>query len=67
MTAESAPPGIPRGPQASSKGFPGAVEDVKQASHYITKRAGGHGAVREVIDMILKAKGLWDHVLQRYL
>ena len=44
-----------------------AVEDVKQASHYITKRAGGHGAVREVIDMILKAKGLWDHVLQRYL
>jgi len=43
-----------------------AVEDVKRASHYVTRRPGGHGAVREVVDLILKAKGLWDQVLQPY-
>ena len=45
---------------------PNAVEEVRLASHYTTQRAGGRGAVREVIDQILKAKGLWDSVLDRY-
>jgi 3-deoxy-D-manno-octulosonate 8-phosphate phosphatase (KDO 8-P phosphatase) len=45
---------------------PDAVEEVKQASHYVTRRPGGAGAVREVVDLILKAKGLWDQILQRY-
>ncbi len=45
---------------------PNAVEEVKHVSHYITPRAGGHGAVREVITILLKAKGLWDQVLGRY-
>ena len=45
---------------------PNAVNEVKQASHYVTQRAGGHGAVREVVDLLLKAKGLRDQVLQRY-
>jgi 3-deoxy-D-manno-octulosonate 8-phosphate phosphatase (KDO 8-P phosphatase) len=45
---------------------PGAVDEVRQASHYITQRSGGRGAVREVIDNILKSKGLWDSVLSRY-
>ena len=43
-----------------------AVEDVKRGSHYVTRRSGGHGAVREVIELLLKAKGLWDQVLQSY-
>jgi 3-deoxy-D-manno-octulosonate 8-phosphate phosphatase (KDO 8-P phosphatase) len=33
-----------------------AHEDVRWAAHYITKKSGGRGAVREVIDMLLKAK-----------
>ena len=45
---------------------PNAVEEVKRVSHYVTQRPGGRGAVREVVDMILKAKGLWDQLLQRY-
>lgn len=45
---------------------PNAVEDVKRVSHYITQRPGGRGAVREVVELILHAKGLWDHVMQRY-
>ena len=43
-----------------------AVEEVKHVAHYITRRSGGRGAVRETVEMILKAKGLWDHVMQRY-
>jgi 3-deoxy-D-manno-octulosonate 8-phosphate phosphatase (KDO 8-P phosphatase) len=45
---------------------PNAVEEVQRISHYVTQRPGGHGAVREVIDLMLKAKGLWEQVLQRY-
>ena len=45
---------------------PNAVEEVRQVSHYITQRQGGRGAVREVVGIILKAKGLWEQVLQRY-
>ena len=35
-----------------------APEEVKQASHYVTKIPGGRGAVREVIDMLLAAKSI---------
>ena len=45
---------------------PNAVDEIKRVSHYVTRRQGGHGAVREVIDLILKAKGLSEQVLQRY-
>ncbi len=45
---------------------PDAVEEVKAACHYVTHRSGGHGAVREVVELILRAKGLWEQVLQRY-
>ena len=45
---------------------PNAVDEVKQACHYVTQRPGGRGAVREVVQLLLKAKGLWDQVLQRY-
>ena len=43
-----------------------AVEEIKSASHYVTNRPGGRGAVREVVAMLLKAKGLWDKVLEPY-
>ena len=45
---------------------PNAVDEIKQISHYVTQRSGGRGAVREAIEMILKAKGLWDQVMERY-
>ena len=44
-----------------------AVPDIKQTCHYVTQRPGGQGAVREVIELILKAKGLWDGILAQYL
>jgi len=46
---------------------PNAVEEVKNSAHYITKKQGGKGAVREVIEIILKSQGLWDKVTSEYL
>ncbi len=43
-----------------------AVEEVKRFSHLVTKRKGGRGAVREVIELILKAQGKWETALSRY-
>jgi len=36
-----------------------AVEEAKAAADYVTQNCGGNGAVREVIEMILKAQELW--------
>ena len=44
-----------------------AVEETKQAAHYITEQKGGHGAVREVTELILKSQNRWDDLMKRYL
>jgi len=46
---------------------PNATDEVKRAAHYITRRPGGGGAVREVIEMILKAQKSWAGVIAKYL
>ncbi len=43
-----------------------ARTDVKSAAHFITEARGGQGAVREAIEMILQAQGLWDQLLEKY-
>jgi 3-deoxy-D-manno-octulosonate 8-phosphate phosphatase (KDO 8-P phosphatase) len=44
-----------------------AVAEVKQFAHLVTGRAGGRGAVREVIELILQAQGKWQEALARYV
>ena len=44
-----------------------AVDEAKQDSHIVTTRRGGRGAVREVIEFILKAQDKWDEAMARYL
>jgi 3-deoxy-D-manno-octulosonate 8-phosphate phosphatase (KDO 8-P phosphatase) len=44
-----------------------AVTETKRVAHYITENRGGSGAVREVVEIILKARGVWDEVIQDYL
>ncbi len=44
-----------------------AVEDVKSRVHYVCRREGGRGAVREIVEMILQAQGKWDGIIQEYL
>lgn len=44
-----------------------ASAETKEQAHYITTKTGGSGAVREVIELILKSQGKWDEVLRNYL
>ena len=43
-----------------------ARPEVKPIAHYVTDAPGGTGAVREVIEMILKAQDKWDEILRHY-
>ena len=40
-----------------------AVPEVIEAACYVTKARGGHGAVRETAELILKTQGKWDKLL----
>lgn len=43
-----------------------AVTEVKQLAHLVTSRAGGYGAVREAIEVILQAKSQWLDIVNKY-
>ena len=44
-----------------------AVEETRSMAHYVTQLSGGHGAVREVVEIILKAQGRWTELMRRYV
>jgi 3-deoxy-D-manno-octulosonate 8-phosphate phosphatase (KDO 8-P phosphatase) len=44
-----------------------AVAEVKKAAHYVTQASGGNGAVREVVEMILRAQGRWEEAIPKAL
>ncbi|MFN3466697.1 MAG: KdsC family phosphatase, partial [Candidatus Brocadiales bacterium] len=44
----------------------GSPPEVLQAVDYVTRAGGGQGAVREVVEKILKFQGKWEDVLKRY-
>lgn len=46
--------------------LPEAPHEVRQAADYVTQHQGGDGAVREMIEMILKAQGKWERAMARY-
>jgi 3-deoxy-D-manno-octulosonate 8-phosphate phosphatase (KDO 8-P phosphatase) len=46
---------------------PGAPEAVRSRVHYVTRAAGGRGAVRELCEFVLDAQGRLDRALGRYL
>ncbi|MBI3615269.1 MAG: HAD-IIIA family hydrolase [Candidatus Omnitrophica bacterium] len=62
---------LPDLPVLKRVGFSATVADgrpeVKPHVHYVTKAAGGRGAVREVVELILHAQGHWPQVVRRYL
>jgi len=43
-----------------------AHKDILSSAHYRCKMSGGQGAAREVIDMILKTKGIWPKLTKDY-
>ncbi len=44
-----------------------AVAETRSVAHYVTQAKGGHGAVREVVEMILKSQGHWNDLVEEYL
>ena len=42
-----------------------AVREVKKAAHFTTKAHAGKGAIREAVELILKAKGIWDVMIDK--
>jgi len=43
-----------------------AVSHVMPYAHYVTKAGGGHGACREICELILQVQGRWESVTTRY-
>jgi 3-deoxy-D-manno-octulosonate 8-phosphate phosphatase (KDO 8-P phosphatase) len=44
-----------------------AVEEARLVAHYVTRAEGGRGAVREVVELILKSQGRWNDLVEKYL
>lgn len=61
---------LPDLPVLARCGFPiavaNAVPEVKAAARYVTQRPGGHGAVREAVEHLLRASGRWNGILEHY-
>ncbi len=43
-----------------------ACKEIKQVAHFVTKRRGGRGAVRELVEILLKSQGKWEKALRVY-
>jgi 3-deoxy-D-manno-octulosonate 8-phosphate phosphatase (KDO 8-P phosphatase) len=57
-------------PLLRAVGFSAAPSDAEpyviDAVHFVASRPGGHGAVREVIEFLLRSRGSWDAVTAKY-
>lgn len=43
-----------------------ACPETKACAHFVTQTAGGKGAVREVIELLLRAQGRWQEIADRF-
>ncbi len=43
-----------------------AVAETQAAAHWVTQAVGGRGAVREAVEMILRAQGKWNQFQEKY-
>ena len=44
-----------------------AAPEAKETAAVVTKCSGGHGAVREAVEFVLKAQNRWNKIVDRYL
>lgn len=44
-----------------------AAEELRQAADYVTSVPGGRGAIREVVELLLKNSNRWETAIERYL
>jgi 3-deoxy-D-manno-octulosonate 8-phosphate phosphatase (KDO 8-P phosphatase) len=40
-----------------------AVEEVQAVAHHVLSASGGRGAVRQMVELVLKARGEWESLL----
>jgi len=45
---------------------PDGIDETKALAHYVTRAGGGHGAVREVATLILKAQNKWERLVLEF-
>ena len=45
---------------------PHSIAECQDLAHYVTEAPGGDGAVREVVEMILKAQGKWEALVRHF-
>lgn len=50
-----------------SVSVPNACPEAKRIAHYVTKKQGGKGAVREIVEIILHAQNKWPKILRKFL
>ena len=43
-----------------------AVDEVRAMADFVSGKPGGRGAVRELVELILKTQGRWDEVVRPY-
>jgi 3-deoxy-D-manno-octulosonate 8-phosphate phosphatase (KDO 8-P phosphatase) len=44
-----------------------ARPEVLKAAHFVAEHAGGEGAARDLVEFILKSKGIWERVMRQWL
>jgi 3-deoxy-D-manno-octulosonate 8-phosphate phosphatase (KDO 8-P phosphatase) len=44
-----------------------AVDEVRSRVHWVSRHAGGRGAVRELVELVLRARGQWDPIVEGFL
>jgi 3-deoxy-D-manno-octulosonate 8-phosphate phosphatase (KDO 8-P phosphatase) len=45
---------------------PEALPEAMALAHYVTRKSGGRGAVREVVELILRAQEKWEPLVREY-
>lgn len=43
-----------------------AIEEARNLAHWVTQKPGGHGSVREAADLLLKAQGHWERMVEKF-
>ena len=44
-----------------------AVEDVRTRVHWVSAARGGHGAARDLVELVLRAQDRWDSLLAEFV
>jgi 3-deoxy-D-manno-octulosonate 8-phosphate phosphatase (KDO 8-P phosphatase) len=46
---------------------PNGIEETRAIADYVTQARGGQGAVREMVELVLKAQGKWERIVREHM